>query len=363
MAKISLCMIVKDEEAVLGRCLDSVAQAVDEIIIVDTGSRDTTKEIAARYTAQIYDFPWIDDFAAARNFSFSKANMDFVMWLDADDILTETDLAALIHLKENVLDTVDVVRMLYYTSFDEDGKPLCSFYRARLIRRSLSFSWQGRVHEAIVHAKGKVLYSDIAVIHRSIKTTYSNRNLKIYEKQAVEGPPMSPRDKFYYGRELYYHRYYEKAASILENFLDEGEGWVENNIEACKILSYCYGQTDAPQKAMDVLMRSFRYDAPRAEICCELGKCFMDLENYPVAIFWYELALRLPKNEMKGGFVSHDCYGYLPCIQLCVCYSRIGDQKKAEAYNHRAGEYRPASPAYLYNLEYFKRISSSAQTT
>ena len=73
MISISLCMIVKNEELVLGRCLDSVKNLMDEIIIVDTGSTDKTKEIASLYTNKIYDFPWINDFAAARNFSFSKA--------------------------------------------------------------------------------------------------------------------------------------------------------------------------------------------------------------------------------------------------------------------------------------------------
>lgn len=72
MASISLCMIVRDEEAVLGRCLESVAPAVDEIIVVDTGSMDGTKAVAAAYTDRIFDFAWVDDFAAARNASFAK---------------------------------------------------------------------------------------------------------------------------------------------------------------------------------------------------------------------------------------------------------------------------------------------------
>ena len=73
MITLSLCMIVKDEEDVLGRCIDSVKSIVDEIIIVDTGSVDATKDIAKSYTDKVYDFKWIDDFSAARNFSFSKA--------------------------------------------------------------------------------------------------------------------------------------------------------------------------------------------------------------------------------------------------------------------------------------------------
>ena len=76
MATVSLCMIVRNEEDVLGRCLESVKDIVDEIIIVDTGSTDRTKEIAGRFTNTVYDFPWIDDFSAARNFSFSKATID-----------------------------------------------------------------------------------------------------------------------------------------------------------------------------------------------------------------------------------------------------------------------------------------------
>lgn len=72
-ATISLCMIVRNEEKVLARCLESVRGCVDEIIIVDTGSSDGTKEIAARFTDKIYDFEWIDDFSAARNYSFEQA--------------------------------------------------------------------------------------------------------------------------------------------------------------------------------------------------------------------------------------------------------------------------------------------------
>ena len=89
MPTISLCMIVKNEEMHIARCLDSVAGLADEIIIIDTGSDDRTKEIASGYTSKVYSYPWKDDFSEARNYSFSKASMDYCMWLDADDILEE----------------------------------------------------------------------------------------------------------------------------------------------------------------------------------------------------------------------------------------------------------------------------------
>ena len=134
MVTISLCMIVRNEEAVLARCLDSVSKAVDEIILVDTGSEDRTKEIAKRYTCHIYDFPWVDDFSAARNFSFSKATMEYCMWLDADDVLLDEDAKALMHLKETLDPSVRVVMLPYQIAFDAEGKPTFSYYRERLIR-------------------------------------------------------------------------------------------------------------------------------------------------------------------------------------------------------------------------------------
>ena len=78
MISISLCMIIKNEGKVLSRCLDSIKDLVDEIIIIDTGSTDNTKTIASNYTDKIYDFEWNDNFSAARNYSFSKATKDYI---------------------------------------------------------------------------------------------------------------------------------------------------------------------------------------------------------------------------------------------------------------------------------------------
>ncbi len=91
MSSISLCMIVKNESQVIERCLKCVSDLVDEIVIVDTGSTDDTMSIARKFTDSIYEFPWIDDFSAARNFSFSKATKEYIMWLDADDIILDED--------------------------------------------------------------------------------------------------------------------------------------------------------------------------------------------------------------------------------------------------------------------------------
>ena len=270
MITLSVCMIVKNESEVLARCLDSVRGAVDEIIIVDTGSDDNTREIARRYTDHVYDFEWIDDFSAARNYSFSKASMDYCMWLDADDVLAPEARAALCALKATLDPSVAVVMMKYDTAFDASGRAALSYYRERLIRRGAGMFWTGAIHEAIAPA-GKVLHTDIAVSHRKLRAGDPDRNLRIFEKLIARGQPLCPREQFYYARELFWHGQYEKAAQVLRTFLDGGQGWIENNIEACRQLATCLRQLGDESGALRALLRSLEYAAPRAELCCDIG--------------------------------------------------------------------------------------------
>ena len=145
MITISLCMIVKNEEDTLGRCLDSIKGLIDEVVIVDTGSTDRTKDIAKEYTDKIFDFEWIDDFSAARNYSFSKATMDYILWLDADDIFMEIDLEKLKELKETLdsdTDAVTIFPSLFFiviSSSDSEiicphRKDLCVYSGAKGVR-------------------------------------------------------------------------------------------------------------------------------------------------------------------------------------------------------------------------------------
>ena len=225
MISVSLCMIVKNEEDVLERCLKSVAGLVDEIIIVDTGSTDRTREIATHFTNQIFDFPWQDDFSAARNEAFSHASMDYCMWLDADDVFLEEDQKAFLNLKETLDPTVSVVMAPYHTGFDERGRVTFSYYRERLIKNRAGMCWVGAVHE-VVTPVGNVLYSDFAVTHRKTRPSDPDRNLRIYQAQLAAGKQLEPRQQFYYGRELYYHHRWEEALDVFERFLEEGHaGW------------------------------------------------------------------------------------------------------------------------------------------
>lgn len=356
MITISLCMIVKNEEKVLKRCLDSAKDIADEIIIVDTGSTDKTKDIAYSFTNTVYDFKWVDDFSKARNYSFSKATKDYILWLDADDVILEQDKNKFIELK-NTLDTsIDIVMMKYNVGFDENGNVNFSYYRERLLKRVKKYEWESPIHEVIV-PQGNLKYSDICITHKKEDSTYSTRNLEIFEKLIAKNVILDARQLYYYARELMYNEKYEKAISYYNIFLSHPNAWIENKINACIDLSNCYNKINNDDMCISSLFRSFEYDTPRAEICTNIGIYFMQKANYNLAIYWFKQATKIKPNIESGAFIQTDYYNYIPYLNLCVCYNRLGKNKIAYKYNELAGKFKPNSTTYKNNKEYFKNLN------
>ena len=349
---ITLCMIVKNEEEVLARCLDSVKTCVDEIIVVDTGSTDATQKIASSYTDKIFSFDWINDFAAARNFSFEKATGDYIIWLDADDFVSEENQARLLALKKTLeTERPDMVYCPYDVAFDGQGNAVSTYFRERLLRRESNFFWQGRVHECI-SPRGKIMYDDFRVFHLGSKKDRSDRNLDLYRKWTEE-EPLGPRDKFYYGRELYYHRLYTEAIAVLEEML-AGDGWYVNKIEACKILSFCHAQRGNAEKALEALFQSFCYGEPRASVLCEIANLFKAQNRWAEAVFWYKGALLCRDHAAEGDFEEPNCRALTPLLELTYCCFQLGQNEKAVAYHQAAEGIAPNNPAVIYNRNYFK---------
>lgn len=177
MFTLSLCMIVKDEEQTIERILNCAKQFCDEIIIIDTGSKDNTKSICKKFTNFVYDFDWQDDFAKARNYSFSFATKDYIIWLDADDYITEENIAKILTLK-NSNEYADFFMLKYVMGF-ENTYPTFEFYRERIIKNTKNIKWEGFIHEAI-SPYGKIIYKDIQIEHRKEKENPPKRNLKIF---------------------------------------------------------------------------------------------------------------------------------------------------------------------------------------
>ncbi|EPC8412007.1 hypothetical protein COM24_15040 [Bacillus toyonensis] len=188
-------------------------------VCVDTGSIDDTKEIVKKYTTHIYDFQWIDDFAAARNFSFSKATKDYILWLDADDVLLEKDQHKLLTLKKELNSNTDAVSMSYHQGNDSNGNPLYITNRNRLLKRKKIFQWFGKIHEYI-KVEGNVIASDIAIIHHKGKPQ-TDRNLKILQTIVETKKEVPFREKFYYANECMLHQKYDEAIYLLTSILND----------------------------------------------------------------------------------------------------------------------------------------------
>ncbi|WP_349305819.1 glycosyltransferase family 2 protein [Bacillus sp. FJAT-49711] len=347
LVSISLCMIVKNEENTLGRCLETIKDLVEEIIIVDTGSTDKTKEVAMQFTDKIFDFDWIDDFAAARNYSFQFASQEYTMWLDADDILYEKDRQLFKELKETLNPFFNTVTMDYIVGRGTGGETYQMVRRNRLVKTNKYFQWKSPVHEYL-EISGPVYHSDIAITHLS-KPGRASRNLLIYEKRLKEGKDFSVRDLLYYANELRRHKSYEEAINIYERFLAEPEGLNEDKIIACGRLADCYFRLGEHEKELETAFKSFKYAKPRADFCCRIGYKFLSEEKIQEATFWYNLATELEWDKDCLGIYNVACWTWLPHLQLCSCYYKLGDYQKSYEHNQIALSYRPNDERMIGN--------------
>ncbi len=347
-------MIVKNEEETLSRCLDTVKDIVDEINIVDTGSTDKTKEIALRYTERVFDFPWTNSFAEARNESYKYATMDYILYLDADDVLLEVDREKLLKLKETLDSSVDCVSMYYNVGSDEFGNVTLKFRNNRLVKREKNYRWYGDCHNYI-DVRGKTINSDMAVTHKKLKHSVG-RTVSIFDSKLQRGDTFSPRDYFYYGNELRENGRYQEAIDSYNKNLSMKDGWVEDKIFACIYRGDCYRALGDKENELSSLFQSFNYTAPRGEACSRIGYNFQKRREYKTAIFWYDLATRLEPDPDRWSFIYTAYYTWYPHLQLCVCYYNLGDYQKAYEHNEEAAKYRPQDSSVVYNRKLFERI-------
>lgn|SRR5574344_1146276 len=353
MKKISVCMIVKNEEKVLVRCLDCVKKIADEIVIVDTGSTDKTTEIAKKYTQKVYYLKWQDDFSFARNFSIQMCTCDYIMWIDADDTISKKNIDKINKLKETMQS--DTYMMKYQVSFDEKNIPTFEFYRERILKNCASCRFSGFIHEAIVPF-GKIEYLDISIEHHKIeKERDKKRNLKIYNKHLKIGEKFNAREVFYYSRELFYNGYYKKTIQMLKRFLKFKDKFLPNTIDAFVTISDCYLYQNNFFEAKKYLYESFNYAVPNAYILSKIGQIFIKQNELKNAIFWYKSALNSQKNENNGEFFQKDYYDFIPYLQLSFCYYYIGDYQNFQKYHNLAKKIKPYDKTIIYNEKFIKK--------
>jgi glycosyltransferase involved in cell wall biosynthesis len=193
---VSLCMIVKDEESMLPRCLAAVAEHVDELIVVDTGSTDRTVEIAESFGARILHHEWDGDFSAARNVALDAATSDWLFYLDADEVLVEGDGPRLRELLGRTWREGFWFTETNHVGEIEDGVAV-AHNALRLFRNRPAYRFEGRVHEQFAHRlpnlPERLEHTQVRIEHygylgavRGAKEK-SRRNVELLERQIADG--------------------------------------------------------------------------------------------------------------------------------------------------------------------------------
>lgn len=328
MNRISVCMIVKNEEDIIRRCLDSLRGIWDELVIVDTGSTDTTKAIAAEYTDRIYDFVWTGSFSDARNFAFSKAQMEYIYSADADEVLDEENRARFLVLKESLLPEIEIVQMKYGNqlafgtvyNFDEE-------YRPKLFKRLRTFQWIEAIHETI-QTEPVVFDSDIVITHMP-KNSHTARDLQAFERLIAKGEPLSNRLFEMYARELFVSGAEEdfvRAESYFQDAVADVERKQNELLMAC-----CVAATGA--RVRNDVTSFFKYALKAvamdgcSEICLELGRFYMATGDLEEAAIWLYNAVyeTLPILNIHAG-------GDIALALLVECYRAYGNEEQAQMY-------------------------------
>lgn len=328
MITVSLCMIVKNEEKVLARCLDSVRDLVDEMIIVDTGSTDKTKEIAARYTDKIYDFEWIFDFSAARNFAFSKASCDYIYSADADEVINEENREKFRILKETLLSEIEIVQMYYGNqlsfgtiyNYDKELRP-------KLFKRLRTFEWMEPIHET-VRLSPVVYDSEIEITHLP-EQSHTGRDLLAFQRQIKKEGGLSGRLTNLYAKELFVSgqdKDFLEAEAYFTNVANNANTSMEQLKEAvCVIVKAAALRKD--------YLKLYRYALKDiagegvSEVCYLLGEYYLECGEYEEAAVWF----------YNAAFETHSILnihysGDMPLRQLAVCYRSLGMQEQADEY-------------------------------
>ena len=314
-APVSCCIITRDDESTLEICLKSIRPHVEELIIVDNGSVDSTPEIAKRYADVFKIYTACNDkngliqsFSELRNYSFSLASQSWIIWFDADDEAYGLEnLESLVMRLSNSDDAYNVVLFPYEYSYDEVGNPTLVLYRERLVPNHAYFKWHGDVHEVLtsnIYAR-QTITDDIKVCHRrhlSNKKTESGRNLRILRKM-FESDSKNLRTLYYLGNECGNNGLIDEAIRHLGNYIKLSQCDDEKYI-ACLTLATHHRNAMRLDNAIEWLNVAVSIHNNWGEAYFELAKCFyhkakqsLSNDDWGQCVSYAKVGLTLPPTQ------------------------------------------------------------------
>ena len=338
MEKLSVCLIVKNEEPVLGRCLACAAQFADELIVVDTGSTDRSVEIAREYTPLVYLHPWQNSFAEARNYSYSKATGDYVMWLDADDVITQENIARFQTLKTEAGDA-DLIFTIY-RNYTESG--LADYIlRDRIIRRAVFKEWLFDIHEAMrMEPEWKRLFrTDIEILHKKEHVNEPERNMDIFNGLLEAGKPLDPFEKSNLVKEYSLHHMTDEALALYRELDKAPPSSRPEYAFSFLMLELC--RAKRWQDGYDAITEAETKLPLTARMLYFKGRCAEELGDEVQAEALYRRALTVKNDPLQLNICYTGYDDYYPYLRLAVLADRKGDRQEALRLLDCAGEHYP----------------------
>ncbi|HOP74608.1 MAG TPA: tetratricopeptide repeat protein [Bacillota bacterium] len=358
MTKLSLCMIVKDEADTIGSCLESVRDLVDEMIVVDTGSIDDTPQIAEKLGAKVHHFQWNDDFSEARNYSLQLAQGDWILFLDADEILVPQSKDA---LRQGITDPevegyfIKILNQLDYDNHHEIRADLVF----RLFRNRKEYRFQHAIHEQILDSilennpKAVIRVNENIAIwhtgfreHRIQAKDKRNRNLRLLQRE-LEKNPDNAMLRYHYGEELFYAKRYAEAIPELRKAsagLDPHTHFVPKLLRA---LITSHLMLNEYETALQLVKFGILHLPFFADLHYIGGLASLGIGDYSLARTYFNNAINTPDQPVHYASVN-GTHSFLSYYQLGIIAEEL--MEYGEAINEYAKAVR-ANPNFTPALE------------
>ncbi|MFD3157158.1 glycosyltransferase [Haloimpatiens sp. FM7330] len=363
--EISVCMIVKDEEENLPRCLESIKDLVDEMIIVDTGSKDRTVEIAKNYGAKVYYFKWCNDFSAARNESLKYATKDWILIMDGDDEFCSEDKGKFKELVTNLKDnTLYYFETLSYIGSIKKSFNMGSNLNPRLFKNNYGYYYEGEIHNQLKnlnHINAKT--EDIRIYHYGylqknvIKKDKRNRNIKIL-KELIKKEPQNKFHYFNLGNEYCAIKQHEKALECFYEVCKEfnpKRAYSPKLILRVVMMNYMLKRFDEALKFINI---GISYYPKFTDLYYYRGVIY-DMQNKPtLSIRAFEKCVEMgeaPPNLKNICGVE----GFLAYDSLSKVYLKIKDYDKSYMYCNKAIKCKPDYLSPLYRIAHIFKLKKT----
>jgi len=335
---ISLCMIVRDEEAFLDECLESVSGVVDEIVVLDTGSKDNTVAIANAHNARVFSKDWTESFADARNASLDHATGDWILMLDADERLDESSKRTVIRVvSKPAADGYELLIKNY-----RSGGPNPDFYAhraCRLFRNKPQHRYRGRVHEmigpSITDCGGKIGRIDAVIHHHGYQPDVIEQRDKSATyirllKADLEEEPHNAYCLYNLGTTYWACGDYEEAVAQY----DEAARYIRPHSEYAAAIFYSFANalcvTGRAEPALATVTRAENLGIRHPQLCFCKGNALLLLKRYDKAIEEFQSAIRDGSSGLWEGDAG--AYGYKANYGIASAYAGLGDFRKAAEF-------------------------------